>query len=214
MTTVDRPASTRRDARHNRELLVERARAGFAEHGATASLELIARSAGLAIGTLYRHFPRRIDLLVAVYGATLRDFLDAAEATLGSADPWDGFSAFFEELCAAQARDRGFGDFVSRRFPDDERTEALHDRLCQVAERALVGAQESGAVRRDVTTADLVMVLWAISGVAEATGPVAPGAWRRHLHVVLDGFRATAVNDLPGPPLDDEQLYRTMARSR
>lgn len=174
---------------------------------------MIARSAGLTIGTLYRHFPRRIDLLVAVYGATLRDFLDRAEARLDSADAWDGFSAFLEELCAAQAGDRGFGDFVSRRFPDDERTEALHDHLCQVAERVLVRAQETGAVRPDVTSADLVMLLLAISRIAEATAPVAPGTWRRHLHVVLDGFRATGVSELPGPALDDEQLYRAMARS-
>lgn len=217
MTAAEIPHSSRRDARRNRELLVEHARGAFSEHGATTSLEQVARNAGLAIGTLYRHFPQRIDLLVAAYGTTLREFLDRAEATLDSADPWDGFSTFLQDLCTAQASDRGFSDFVSRRFPDDERTEALHDHLCQVAERALVRAQTAGAVRHDVTTADLLMLLWATSRIAETAGPVAPEAWRRHLHVALDGLRATAasaVDELPAPPLDDAQLYRVMARTR
>jgi hypothetical protein len=155
---------------------------------------------------------RRIDLLVAVYGRTLREFLDGIEATVESADPWDGFCAFLDVLCSAQVGDRGLSDFVSRRFPGDERTEALHDRLCQLAERALFQAQEAGVVRPDITTADLVLLLWANSRISEATGEVAPQAWRRHLHVALDGFRATNGRDLPEPPLDDERLYRAMAR--
>lgn len=209
---VTPPPPSRRDARANRELLVEHARAAFAEDGAAASLERIARSAHLAIGTLYRHFPQRVDLLVAVYGAPLAEFLDEAEATLDSADPWDGFCALLDGLCSGQARDRGFSAFVAHRFPSDERTEALHDRLCQIAERALAQAQQAGAVRPDATTADLVMLLWATGTVAEATGAVAPEAWRRHLRVALDGFRATGTHDLPGPPLDDRQLYQAMAR--
>jgi AcrR family transcriptional regulator len=212
MSTVAPSPPSRRDARANRELLIEHARAAFAEDGAAASLERIARSANLAIGTLYRHFPHRIDLLVAVYGVALREFLDEAEATLGSADPWDGFCALLDGLCSRQANDRGFSAFVAHRFPSDERTEALHDRLCQIAERALSQAQQAGAVRPDITTADLVMLLWASSTITEATGAVAPQAWRRHLHVALDGFRATRAHDLPEPPLDDQQLYQAMAR--
>jgi AcrR family transcriptional regulator len=212
MSTIAASPPSRRDARVNRELLIEHARAVFAEDGAAASLERIARSAHLAIGTLYRHFPHRIDLLVAVYEATLREFLDEAEATLDSADPWDGFCALLDGLCSGQANDRGFSAFVSHRFPSDERTEALHDRLCQIAERALSQAQQAGAVRPDITTADLVMLLWASSTVAEATGAVAPQTWRRHLHVTLDGFRATGAHALREPPLDDQQLYQAMAR--
>jgi AcrR family transcriptional regulator len=212
MSTVAPSPPSRRDARANRELLIEHARAAFAEDGAAASLERVARSANLAIGTLYRHFPHRIDLLVAVYGVALREFLDEAEATLGSADPWDGFCALLDGLCSRQANDRGFSAFVAHRFPSDERTEALHDRLCQIAERALSQAQQAGAVRPDITTADLVMLLWASSTITEATGAVAPQAWRRHLHVALDGFRATRAHDLPEPPLDDQQLYQAMAR--
>ena len=212
MSAVGPLPSSHRDARVNRELLIGRARTAFAEHGVAASLERIARSADLAIGTLYRHFPHRVDLLVAVYGATLHRFLDDTETTLDSADPWNGLRAFLDVLCSAQASDRGFGDFVARRFPDDERTEALHNRLCRLAERALSQAQEAGAVRADVTAADLVMLLWASSSIAAATGDVAPQVWRRHLHVALDGFRAGDRRDLPVPPLDDDRLYRAMAR--
>ncbi|NKY60732.1 TetR/AcrR family transcriptional regulator [Nocardia flavorosea] len=212
MSAVEPTSSSRRDARLNRELLIAHARTAFVEHGAMASLEGIARSAGLAIGTLYRHFPRRIDLLVAVYGALLQRFLDDIEAGMSSADPWDRFCVFLHVLCSAQVGDRGFCDFVSQRFPDDDRTEALHNRLCGLAERVLVQGQEAGVVRPDVTTADLVMLLWASSRIAEVTGDIAPGAWRRNLDLALAGFRVADGHDFPEPPLDDEQLYRVMAR--
>jgi AcrR family transcriptional regulator len=212
MPAAETPPPSRRDARVNRELLIGHARAAFAEHGVTASLEGIARSANLAIGTLYRHFPRRIDLLVAVYGAALREFLDGIETAVDSADPWNGFCALLDVLCSAQVGDRGFSDFISQRFPGDERTEALHNRLCRLAERALFQAQKADAVRPDVTNADLVMLLWASSRITEVAGEVAPRAWRRHLHVALDGFRAVNGHDLPEPPLDDERLYQVMAR--
>ncbi|MFJ2758815.1 TetR/AcrR family transcriptional regulator [Nocardioides sp. NPDC087217] len=210
MSIVEPSPPSRRDARLNRELFIRHARTAFARQGASASLEGIARSANRAIGTLYRHFPERIDLLVAVYGATLRELLDDIEATLETSGPWDGLCALLDVLCSAQMGDRGFSDFVSRRFPGDTRTEALHNRLCEVAERALTRAQNAGAVRPDVTNADLVMLLWASSKIAEATGEVAPRAWRRNLYVALDGLRSG--HDLPEPPLDDEQLYQVMAR--
>ncbi|MEV3965501.1 TetR/AcrR family transcriptional regulator [Nocardia sp. NPDC050193] len=212
MSAVEPSLSSRRDARLNRELLIAHARIAFAEQGVMASLGGIARSADLAIGTLYRHFPRRIDLLVAVYGALLQKFLDDIEAGMNSADPWDRFCTFLRVLCSAQVGDRGFCDFVSQRFPDDERTEALHNHLCGLAERVLTQAQEAGVVRPDVTTADLVLLLWASSRIAEVTGGIAPRAWRRNLDLALDGFRVTDGHDLPEPPLDDTRLYQVMAR--
>ncbi|WP_173129245.1 TetR/AcrR family transcriptional regulator [Kibdelosporangium persicum] len=202
----------RRDARRNRDLFIEHAKATFAEHGVDASLERIAREAGLAIGTLYRHFPTRVDLLLAVFEPKLRDFLATAEAALKMADPWEGFLVFLEALCGAQAYDRGFNDFIARRFPRDERTEVMHDRVCQLARSILSRAQAAGVVRPDIAEADLIALLWANSRIAEATRQVAPGVWRRHMHLVIDGFRAGDRHELPEPSLSPEQLYRVMAR--
>jgi hypothetical protein len=128
------------------------------------------------------------------------------------ADPWDGFCAFLDVLCRTQAYDRGFNDFISRRFPKDERTEATHNRICLLAQDILGRAQAAGVVRPDIAVADIITLLWANSRITEATRHVAPRAWRRHLHLVIDGFRADNRHDLPEPQLSPEQLYRAMAQ--
>jgi AcrR family transcriptional regulator len=212
MPDTDQRPPSRRDAQRNRSLLLLHARTVFAEQGAGASLERIARAANLAIGTLYRHFPGRVDLLLAAFESKVNRFLLDSEAALAMPDPWEGFVAFIEALCAAEADDRGFSDFISRRFPSDDRTEALHNQVCRLAESVLLRAQVAGVVRPDATTADLVALLWASSRITEATRDIAPHTWRRHLHLVIDGFRAANRPDLPEAPLTPEQLYLAMAR--
>ena len=151
----------RRDAVRNRERIVVAARDAFAAGGVDASLELIAKNAGVAIGTLYRHFPRRIDLILAALDEKFRAFLDATEQALVAEDPWTGLSQYLEKLCGMQADDRGFNDFVSMRFPANPQTEALHDRVCDAMARILARAQEAGAVREEITLGDLIAVTWA-----------------------------------------------------
>ena len=81
----------RRDARERRDKLIAAAQREFAAHGVDASLEKIARDAGVAIGTLYRHFPTRLDLLMAAFEPRLQEFLDGADKALEMDDPWEGF---------------------------------------------------------------------------------------------------------------------------
>ncbi|GHH88711.1 TetR family transcriptional regulator [Streptomyces sulfonofaciens] len=202
----------RKDAARNRERIVGAARREFATGGIDASLEQVARSAGVAIGTLYRHFPTRVDLLLAAFEEKFDSFMAAADAALAAEDPWVGLSSYLEALCGMQAGDRGFNDFVSMRFPACEETEAMHDRVCDVMERILVRAREAGAVRRDLTIADLITVTWANSRIIEATAGIAPDAWRRHLLLMLDAFRPHGEAELGEPPLTDGQLYQAMAR--
>src|SRR5215471_13229305 len=121
----------RRDARERRGKLIAAAQHEFAAHGVDASLEKIARDAGVAIGTLYRHFPTRLDLLMAAFEPRLQEFLDGANKALEMDDPWEGFVYYLENLFGVQAGDRGFNDFLSRRFPDSADTERIHDQMCQ-----------------------------------------------------------------------------------
>ncbi len=204
----------RRDALRNRELLLEHARRAFAERGTDAALDGIAREAGLVVGTLYRHFPTRLDLLCAVLEPKLHRVVGEVEASLDPADPWEGFRTLLDVLCSAQEGDRAFGDFLARRFPGDERTETVHDEICALAQRVLERAQEAGVVRPDVTGADLFLALWASDRIAEATRQVAPRMWRRHLHLVLDGFRTPSGLDLGEPAWDAKQLHMAMTASK
>src|SRR5712675_1407135 len=119
----------RRDAQERRDKLLAAAQREFAAHGVDASLEQIARDAGVAIGTLYRHFPSRLDLLMAAFTPRLQEFLDGADRALQIDDPWDAFVEYLENLFRVQAGDRGFNDFLSRRFPSSPETERIHDEM-------------------------------------------------------------------------------------
>lgn len=204
------PAPLRRDARERRAKLIVSAQREFAVRGVDASLERIARDAGVAIGTLYRHFPSRLDLLVAAFEPRLQQFLDGAESALQVPDPWEGFVVYLENLFRIQAGDRGFNDFLSRRFPGNAETERVHDRMCQQIDLVLHRAQAAGQVRGDVTLADIVTLIWTNGRMIDATGTTAPNAWRRQLHLMLDAYRAERAHPLEDPPLDDEQLYAAM----
>lgn len=215
MSTREAPqthAPMRRDARERRARLVAAAQEEFAARGVGASLERIAREADVAIGTLYRHFPTRIDLLVAAFEPRLQEFLDGAEAALQVADPWEGFVSYLENLFRMQAGDRGFHDFLSRRFPGNEAIERVHDRMCRQIADVLERAQDAGRVRPDIALADIVNLIWSSGRMLDATRTTAPGAWRRQLHLMLDAYRAERAHAIPEPPMTDEQLYAAMVQ--
>jgi AcrR family transcriptional regulator len=202
----------RRDAREHRDQLIVAAQREFAVRGVDASLEKIARDADVAIGTLYRHFPTRLDLLLAALGPRLQEFLDGAAKALQLDDPWDGFVGYLENLFAVQAGDRGFNDFLSRRFPGNADTEHIHDLMCQQIETVLTRAQEAGAARPDITRADIINLIWSNGRIIDATSAKAPTAWRRQLHLMLDSYRADRAHPIPEPPMTDEQLYDAMVQ--
>ena len=202
----------RRDAQDRRDKLIAAAQHEFAAHGVDASLEKIARDAGVAIGTLYRHFPTRLDLLLAALKPRLQEFLDGAAKALEMDDPWDGFVCYLENLFAVQAGDRGFNDFLSRRFPGNAETERIHDVMCQQIEDVLTRAQEAGDARPDITQADIVNLIWSNGRIIDATSAKAPTAWRRQLYLMLDAYRAERAHSIPEPPMTDEQLYDAMVQ--
>ncbi|UUT35778.1 TetR/AcrR family transcriptional regulator [Microbacterium elymi] len=209
MSTVEgtqRPR--RRDAQERRDRLLAAARREFAVSGVDASLERIARDASVAIGTLYRHFPTRLDLLLAALEPRLREFVDGSERALKIEDPWEGFAAYLENLFRVQAGDRGFNDFLSRRFPGNAHTERIHDEMCRQIDDVLTRAQQAGRVRADLRRADIVTLIWSNGRMIDATRTGAPQSWRRQLALMLDAYRAERAHPLPEPPLSEEQAVR------
>jgi AcrR family transcriptional regulator len=218
MTTADRPSDLkrparplRRDAQRNRDVILAAARQQFCDHGLEAPLEEIARRAGVGIGTLYRHFPTRVDLLDAVLADAVQAHVDAAEQALATDDPWDGFTYYLEETCRLQAADRGLNDAMGMRFPRAATVEATKARLFDLVAQVIDRAKQSGQLRADLTLEDLAFVTWANTRILQASRAAgAPDAWRRHLGFLLDGFRSDRAHPLPQPPLSPRQVYRAM----
>ncbi|MGW7549331.1 TetR/AcrR family transcriptional regulator [Streptomyces sp. NPDC054770] len=200
----------RRDAQRNRDAIVAAARKAFAAQGLDASLEGVAREAGVAIGTLYRHFPRRLDLVEELFTAKFTELLTAAEEAAAMDDAWEGFCHYLEKLCELQACDRAFNDLVSARLPVHALGRGMFERAGERAAQIFRKAQEQGVLRDDVTPEDLAFVIWSQAGIIQATRAVAPNAWRRHLHLLLDAFRAQCAHELPEPPLTPRQVDQTL----
>jgi AcrR family transcriptional regulator len=199
---------SRKDARRNRVALLAAAKTVFAEEGLDAALEGIARNAGVAIGTLYRHFPTRMDLVAAVIADKKRAWIKAAEAAVVMEPAWDGLIFFLERVCELQSGDLAFNDIASMRFLHAPGIETARKRAYDLGRRIVERAQAEGSLRPDVTAEDLAFIVWAHSRVSEATHAIDPEAWRRYLALTLDGLRASAAHPLPVPPLRPRQVLR------
>jgi AcrR family transcriptional regulator len=177
----------RADAERNRVALLAAAREIFGEHGLDASLDEIARRAGVGNATLYRRFPRRRDLIAEVFAGQMSEYVELADHALREPDPWAAFVGYLTRLCEMQATDRGLSELlVTTSFDDDERLAELRASAQRGATGVIERAQAAGALRPDFTRKDLGLLVTANSGVvARATDPA---AWRRLLALVLDGL--------------------------
>lgn len=196
-TSERRPA--RRDSVRNRQLLIEAAREVFAERGFGATLDDIARHAGLGTGTAYRHFPNKQAVAAEVLrGATEQIVTDAHDA-LEVSDPWTALVQFFERVAERQAADRGLYETLTGQG-DYEAQAQIWPRIVAAVRQLFDRAHEAGAIRADAVAED-VAALFALLGPAYAMGrAVQPDIWRRYLVLLLDGLRADGRTPLPGPP--------------
>lgn len=171
----------RRDAVRNHERLLEAAREVFAEQGPQASLHEVARRAGMGVGTIYRSYPTKEALLDAVVADGLTALAEAVRGLLRDATPAQAFADALELVLRAQLADRA----LSAGPPGPRSTEQV-ETVIAAADEILRGAQAAGAVRRDVTTADLVALIRAVGTVSRD----APARGQLLLHVVLQGLRS------------------------
>jgi|SRR5438477_8672477 len=212
MATTREPAARRVDAQRNRERLVGAARDLFAAGGVEVSVREIARHAGVGVGTLYRHFPLREELVDAVLEDAFEELVAIAETALADTDSWSGFTRFIEEALLLHARNHGLKDVVETRTHGRERAAAMRRRIGPLVDRLVERAQRQGTLRADFTPQDIPLLFWGADRVIELAGDVAPEIWRRQLGFVFDGLRSTAASPLAQPPLSEKQLRRVGAR--
>ena len=183
-----RPAEQlRADARQNRARLISAATAAFAEKGADAPLEDIARRAEVGIGTLYRHFPSRLDLQAAVFRTQVRDVCEQGDALLVTDAPQQAFAAWARALTMYLVTKRG----LSRALIDAVGVESELITSCwmtmrETTERLLENAQRAGVIRSDVTGMDVMRLLHGVAVSSEKD----PGRTDLLLSIMLDGLAA------------------------
>jgi AcrR family transcriptional regulator len=137
----------RSDARRNRQTLLDAAAAAFVEHGVDAPVRDIAARAGVGMGTLYRHFPTRADLIIAVYQHQIDACAAAGPALLAGAAPYEALTAWIDLFVDLLVTKHGLAAAL---HSDSARFEALHayflDQLLPVATRLLAAASEAGDI--------------------------------------------------------------------
>ncbi|MFB9963834.1 TetR/AcrR family transcriptional regulator [Sinosporangium siamense] len=209
----ERRGKLRRDAELNRRKIIAAAREVFREQGVRATLDDVAEHAGVGVGTVYRRFANKEELVDALF----EDMIDNVEAilreTIPGKDAWSALSSTLERVCELQAFDRGLREVMLGTGRGPQRRDQVMSRVAPAADRLLQRAKDEGALRPDTQPWDLPMIQLMVAAISEHTGH--PNLWRRYLHLILDGLRARPDmgTDLPNPITDEMQLLATLEDS-
>jgi AcrR family transcriptional regulator len=185
--TAARPM--RADARRNYERLVTAAREVLTERGSEAAMEEIAKRADVGVGTLYRHFPRRIDLVEAVYREDVDGIVALASDVSERCEPWDALVAWLHGFLKYAEAKRTFLNELHEAFeksPDLALTS--RERIGGAVNQVLIRAQEAGVVRPDLDQQDLMQL---VGGMCMARNASLEQN-ERLLALVLDGIKSQA----------------------
>jgi AcrR family transcriptional regulator len=207
-STQDASRPLRSDAARNRELILATAAEVFAEHGLEAGYDEIARRAGIGVGTVYRRFPERSELVQALFESRIEEMVAIGEEAASMPDAWTGLTWFFEKSVEKQVADRGLKEVMVQTLNEGGQMTVGRERIGPIVENLMERAQADGALRRDVEVTDLGMQLMLIGSLST---PEQPDLWRRYLALLFDGLRArpdAAPLPLEAPP--DESLHMLM----
>ncbi|MDG4767705.1 helix-turn-helix domain containing protein [Solwaraspora sp. WMMD406] len=202
------PRQMRADAQRNRVRILAAAEQVFAAAGPSASTEDLAELAGVAIGTVFRHFPTKAALIEAVFVSRLREITAYAREMAAAADVGTGFFAFFSEAVRQSTVKHAFTDAIDS---GDEAMAAVRAAIASAGTDLrdamgdlLTRAQESGAVRPDIATAELIGLMIGTARALEQIGSDQEGQ-QRILAVLRDGLR-------PRPDLESSTRSRQHRR--
>jgi AcrR family transcriptional regulator len=197
-----RRRAPRADGIRNREAIVDAATAVLAEQGTAVDVREIARRSGVGMGTLYRHFPRKEDLVQTVLRRDFTRWAESArQAGAHAEDPWAALTDFYRQALTGYARHRAIVENFALTWsdPDLEGIEQLRLVIEQLRARA------TDLLRPGVTTDDLLLLLVSLGHAVQLTDDCRPQMWDRLLHICLDGLRADHREPLPpdSPPSRD-----------
>jgi AcrR family transcriptional regulator len=201
--TVEKPGASavpavklRADARRNREAVIAAAKRLFADQGLDAQMPDVAKAAKVGVGTVYRHFPTKDDLIAAMAAERFERLAERAREDLEAEDPWEGVADFIRFSAEIQAEDRGLCEVMGSR-PEVMDAAAQAAGLGELCERLVKRAQRSGDLRKDLAWEDIPMIACGLGRITQATMGPAAGRWPRFVEIILDGLRAPGSGKLP-----------------
>lgn len=197
----------RHDALRNRRLLLKAAAAAFAKGGIDVPTGEIARRAGVAKGTLFRHFPTKRDLVTAVLLDRMLQLRSLIAEVAGANPP--GLRAMSEVMSRGAeilAADRSYFDAAMRDAAGNERLAHAKRELEAALDELVAAGQAIGEVRGDVVGIDIAMLMMAATNTCAPARERHPLLWRRYLALMIDGLRPEAANRLPAPATSSKEL--------
>jgi AcrR family transcriptional regulator len=194
----------RRDAERNRQRILAAAAEVFNERGLEVSLDEIARHAGVGVGTVYRRFRTKEELIEALFMDRLDAITAIGEEAFASPDPWSGLVFFMERMAETMAGNLGLRQMLM--FATYGRN------LVAVARQR---AQAAGQLRADIRQTDIIFIVFVLIEATQLSHAANPDIWRRYLTLILDGMRPgrEGVTPLPVPAMLPEEMEKSMRQA-
>jgi AcrR family transcriptional regulator len=186
----------RSDAVRNRKRVIKAARVVMARDGLDAQMDEIARRAQVGVGTVYRHFPTKDDLIEALAAERFERLAELAEQALAAEDPRIAFEQFIRASAKIQSEDRALSEVLTSR-PGTMGRAAESVGILELTAKIMRRAQDAGAVRKDADPRDVPMFMCALAGTF--SGPYT--STDRYIGIVLDGLRGTGAAPTKLPPV-------------
>jgi AcrR family transcriptional regulator len=202
----------RRDAERNRQRILAAAAEVFTERGLEASLDDVARHAGVGVGTVYRRFPDKASLADALFDERIDALVEMAERAQAEPDAWGALVSFLEHSAEMLASDRGLRQILMFAAQGHDRAACARDRMRPAVDRLVKRAQADGLVRADLAATDIPIIEFMLAAVAEYARQVRPTVWRRYLALMLDALRPPRASGgpLPEPELSPNEMVEIM----
>jgi AcrR family transcriptional regulator len=192
-TASERPL--RKDAERNRQRILDAARELFAQEGLGVTLNDIAHYAGVGVGTVYRRFPEKSQLIEELFEQQVSELVGLMEEALEDPDPWRGLTGFLRRNLELQARDRAFREIIVGTPEAAARIDQIRARMFPLGAKLMQRAKDAGALRADFQASDIPMMFLMLTTLLDAAREVEPDLWRRYLEIFIQGLRAE-----PAPP--------------
>jgi len=204
----------RADAVRNRKALLQAAREVFQRDGLAAQMDVVADTAGLGVGTLYRHFPTKEVLLAVLVQEHLGRLTARAEAAAQAEDPWEAVARLVWAFASFEAEDRGMLDILTQSAAQPDGAQAAIAALMARLRAVVARAQSAGKMRRDVSAQDVLVAVCGVGKITALASEDDPQRWKRLIDVFLSGLHVPTIASASTEEYGSVRRYPAATNSR